>query len=375
VAGKSGQVGWGICGIGFAARGFARSLRVLGSGDARLAAVASSDLGRAQEFARVYGAGRACQGIGQLLADPMVDIVYIATPAQRHRDDCIAALDAGKAVLCEKPFTTTAPEAQQVMDAARNRQLFCMEAMWMRFHPLVQRCKSLVVEGAIGTPRMLLADFAVPVAQDPISRLFDPKQAGGTLLDRGVYCVSLAHHLLGVPQSISALVSMTASGVDGQSSYILTFAGGAVAILWSSIVTAGSNEAVIIGTNGQIRLHEPFFRPSRLTLWRKETQPGGGGNGIAPSIAQRLKEHPWAYRILQRLRPLFLRADLDLLYPIRGPGYHFEAAECIRCLREGLAESKVMPLDETLRVMQTMDQIRSQWKIVDTQEIGAAACT
>jgi predicted dehydrogenase len=355
------MIRWGILGTGTAADAFTRGLkRVEG---ATVAAVGSRAAPTAQAFAARHGIGKAHGSYEALAGDADVDVVYIATPPVRHRDDCLLCINAGKAVVCEKPFAVTANEAREVVAAARSRGVFCMEAMWMRFMPLVQKAKALIDAGEIGPVRMLTADFALPARAEAGSRWLDPRHGGGALLDRGVYGVALACYLLGEPAAVQATSTMAETGADVQSAAMLRFAEGATALVWSSFQTRGSNEAVIMGQKGQLRLHEPFYRPHRLTIEAAAPPPPAGG---APGtdgggFKRKLKESAVVQRVYRRLQPVLHRPALDLLQPIDGNGYSYEAREATRCVRDGLLESPLMPLDQTVRVMDVMDRIRDAW--------------
>ncbi len=191
------KIAWGILGTGRIAGNFAADLALLP--DAELVAVGSRSEATAQSFAGRFGAPHAHGSYEALAADPAVEVIYIATPHPLHAENMKLCLRAGKAVLCEKPFTLNAREAEEVIALAREQKLFLMEAMWTRFLPAVVRARELIEQGAIGEVRLLLADFGFRAAFDPHHRLFDPQLGGGALLDLGVYCVSLASMLFGPP--------------------------------------------------------------------------------------------------------------------------------------------------------------------------------
>ncbi|HET7273306.1 MAG TPA: Gfo/Idh/MocA family oxidoreductase, partial [Rubrobacter sp.] len=260
-----------------------------------------------------------------LATDPDVDVVYVATPHPFHAENAELCLDAGKAVLCEKPFTVNASEAERVVGLARDKRLFLMEGMWTRFFPLMEKVRRLVSEGAIGEARMLNVDFGFRTDLDPASRLFDLALGGGALLDVGVYCVSLASMVLGEPSRAVGLSHLGETGVDEQASVVLEYGGGRLANLCIGIRTATPQEATIMGTDGYLRIHSPWWRPTSMTISR-------------PGVESETVEAP-----------------------ISGNGFNYEAAEVIRCLENSETESHIMPLDETLSVMRTMDGIRSEW--------------
>ncbi len=361
------KIRWGILGTGYVARQFAQGLSFLP--DAQLLAVGSRNLATAQVFAHLFQIPRTYEGYENLVNDPDIDIVYIATPHHRHKDDCLLCLEAGKAVLCEKPLTINAPAAREIIALARQKQLFCMEAMWMRFMPLIQKIETLINSGIIGEICILNADFGIPTQFDPENRHFNPQMGGGALLDRGVYGLSLAFQLLGPPSQVVSQASIGKTGVDEQSAILLGYPQGKLAILTATLCAYTSNEAVIVGTQGKIRIHEPFFRPHKLSI---EKLPDSASlASSSPSLKQKFlasaKRMPWLQRLYAQFQPylsLLIRPQAkEIVQPLDGNGYNYEAAEAMRCLRAGELESPTMPLDETLSIIETMDTIRRQWDV------------
>ncbi|MFO7171027.1 MAG: Gfo/Idh/MocA family oxidoreductase [Chloroflexota bacterium] len=314
---------WGILGTGRIAGVFAEGLRELP--DARLVAVGSRAQETADAFGDKYGVPRRHASYAALAEDPEVDAVYIATPHSSHAEETIRCLRAGKAVLCEKPFAINARQAAEMIAVARERGLFLMEAMWTRFLPLMGRVRELLAAGAIGEPRMVTSDFGFRTSFNPKGRLFDPALGGGALLDVGVYPVSLASMVLGEPERVSGLAHLGETGVDEQSAAVLGYGGGRLAVIWTAVRTNTPLESTILGTDGWIRIHRPSWRPTKMSLVRQ-----GGDEEV-----------------------------IEL--PFTGNGYQFEAAEVMRCLREGRTESDILPLDETLAIMRTLDRIRESW--------------
>jgi predicted dehydrogenase len=360
---------WGILGTGRIARAFAEDLRLLP--DAALTSIGSRRLDRARAFADEFGARRAHEGVEGLAGDDEVDVVYVATPSIRHHDDCLACLAAGRAVLCEKPFTVNAAEARAVIDQARRSGRFCMEAMWTRFHPLILQVRSIVRGGDLGSIRLLTADFGYPVPFDPANRFFDPRQAGGALLDRGVYPLSLASFLLGKPAEVIGRAAVGPTGVDEQESVLLTYPGGAQAVFAASLRSRLRNEALIIGTLGEIRIHPPFYAPRRVS-WTRFVEPVGPdapAHSAAAGWKSRIRRHPLLRRAFETVgRPLLDRLRRDtrsLVHHGPGQGYQFEAAEVMRSLRAGRLESPLMPLDETVAILETTDDLRRSWALGD----------
>jgi predicted dehydrogenase len=255
-----------------------------------------------------------------------VDVVYISTPHTFHAANTLLCLDAGKAVLCEKPFAINADEAENVIRHARERDLFLMEAMWTRYLPVVVQVRKWLADGMIGEVRMLLADFGFRAGFQPESRLFDPRLGGGGLLDVGIYTVAMAFMVFGGPPSrITGMADIGKTGVDEQAAILFGYDGGQLAALTCAVRTSTPHEATIIGTEGRIRIETPFWDAHAATLTLSGKEP-------------------------VRVEP-----------PRIGNGYNYEAEEVGRCLRAGLRESAVMPLDETLTIMKTLDAIRAQW--------------
>lgn len=315
---------WGILGPGNIAQKFAEGLKALP--DAELAAVGSRDIGRATAFGKQYGAAR-CHGSYEALAnDSDVDIVYIATPHPMHKAENIRCLQAGKAVLCEKPFTVNRQEADAVFQAARGAQRFCMEAMWTRFLPVMEQVRQWLSEGRIGEPRMVQADFGFRADINEESRLFAMEYAGGGLLDVGVYCVSLAVMVFGgPPDRVTGLAHLGETGADEQGAYVLGYPGGRLAVLHSAIRTNTPQDALIMGTKGMIRVHPPFWCGNSATL---------SVEGQAPQ---------------------------QVTLPMTGNGYNYQAAAAQACMRAGRLECDLMSWQETLSVMDTLDRIRAVW--------------
>lgn len=317
------KIRWGIIGTGAIARKFAEALTFVP--EAELLAVGSRAQASADEFAALFGVPRAYATYEALANDPDVDVVYIATPHPLHKENSLLCLHAGKAVLCEKPFTINAREAEEVIRLARAKRLFLMEAMWTRFLPVMAEVRRLLAEGAIGQVRMITAAFGFRAPFNPQSRLFNPKLGGGALLDVGVYPIALASMIFGSPSRVASMAHIGETGVDEQSAVILGYDGGQLAVLSAALRLSLPSEAVILGTEGTIRIHSPWWRATALTL------------------------------------SVIGKEDEVIPAPFTGNGYNYEAAEVVRCLRAGRLESETLPLDETLSIMRTMDQARAPW--------------
>ncbi len=346
-------VRWGILGTGRIAGQFADALRL--APGARLEAVASRRPEAASAFAAAHGAPRVKPGVDELARDSAVDLVYVATPPALHLRHALALLEGGKAVVVEKPFATSAPDAREVVARSRARGLFCMEAMWMRFTPAAREIEALVRGGALGELRLLEASLGWPRAPGAAGRPFDSEPGGGALLDLGVYAVSLAHWLLGRPDRVFAGAA-GAGDADEQFGAVLSYRGGAQALLAASHRGLLANEATLTGTRGRLRVHEPFLRPERLTVTTaapEAPRPGGLGRGSG------LARHP----LLAPLRALRARLrSRTVRRGVLGEGYAHEAIEAMRALRAGERESPVMPLDETVSVLGTLDAIRAAFR-------------
>lgn len=319
-----GRVRWGILATGGIARQFTAEL--LDLPDAEVVAVASRSEAAAKTFADRFGIGRAYGDWASLAADEDVDVVYVATPHSAHREAAGLCLEAGRAVLCEKAFTLNTREAEELVALARARGLFLMEAMWMYCHPLIRRLKALVDDGVIGEVRTVQADFGLSGPFPPAHRLRDPAQGGGATLDLGVYPVSFAHLLLGEPESVTARAQLSPEGVDLQTGMLLSWAGGAQALLHCAINSGTGVTASVTGSAGRIDVPGGFFYPERFVLHRDGREPQE-----------------------------FVAAPED------GPrdSMRHEALEVMRCVRAGRLESELVPLEGSLGVMRTLDAVRA----------------
>jgi len=315
-------VRWGVLGTGGIASAFVTDLAMLS--DAEVVAVGSRRQETADEFARQHSVGRAYPSYDQLVADTEVDVVYVATPHPGHHDAAMLAIEAGKAVLVEKPFTMDAAEAVSLVSAARARGVFLMEAMWARFVPHFVRVRALLAKGALGDLRLVTADHCQWFPDDPSHRLLAPELGGGALLDLGIYPVSFASMVLGTPTSVTAVSDVAFTGVDATTSVLLQHDGGAHAVLTTTLSAVGPNRAAIVGSDARIEIDPVFYAPGGFTLTRRD------------GTVERFDE------------------------PHEGQGLRHEAAEVMACLRAGRLESEVMPLDETLAIMRTMDEVRRQ---------------
>ncbi|MDP9466667.1 MAG: Gfo/Idh/MocA family oxidoreductase [Actinomycetota bacterium] len=313
------RLGWGIAATG----GIARTVGtvIAEHPEMHIAAVGSRDRDRAAVLAAELGAAGAHGSYAALVDDPAVDAVYVATPHPQHAAVVEAALGAGKAVLCEKPLTAELAETERLLQLATASGGFLMEAVWMRFNPLVQRLAVLVEEGELGEIRSLSAAFGFRAPYDPAGRLWDPALGGGALLDLGIYTVDLAQLLLGPPTAVKGRGSLAPTGVDQESSLVLSFAAGARALLAQSLVADLPGTAQVVGTRGWARLGPEFHAPTELVV---ETDAGRQERTIDDARV----------------------------------GYAGELEEVARCRAAGLTESPRMPLSASLTDMRVLDEAR-----------------
>jgi predicted dehydrogenase len=310
---------WGIMGAGRIAAALVGAIREAGSD---VVAIGSASPKRAEAFGDRHGIPHRFGSHAEVALDPDVDAVYVASTNDAHLSHTLAAIEAGKPILCEKPFALNSEQASRMVGAARASGVFLMEAMWMRFHPATNLLLDLISARRIGEVRSVRVDFGFPAAPHSSNRLFDPSLGGGTILDLGVYVVTLATLVLGAPDVIEAHVERSDAGIDIQAGIILGHPGG-VSTLSTSFVADMANEAIISGTEGRIRLHAPFHHSPKITV----EQTGEAVESI-------------------KTRP-------------DGSEYRFEVDEVHRCLAQGLTESPIMPLDDTLAVMRILDRIRA----------------
>ena len=314
-------VRFGVLGCGYWGPNHIRNLTALRARGAVMAAAADPDEARRRHIADLYPGVRLVPGADELIEATDIDALVIATPVGLHFDQARRALENGKHVLVEKPFTMNAAEAEELVATARDAGLFLMEAMWARFVPQMVEVRRLLAEGALGEVVTVIADHGQWFAEDREFRLFAPELGGGALLDLGIYPVSFASMVLGTPDRVVALADPAFTGVDAQTSILLGHPGGAHAVLTCTLAAKGPTQAAIIGTEARIEIEGPFYAPSAFTLTPREGEP-------------------------QRSEP-----------PHKGRGMLYEADEVARCIGEGLLESPAMPLDETVAIMRTMDAV------------------
>jgi predicted dehydrogenase len=316
------QFKWGIIGTGGIARAFANDIAFLS--DHVVAAVGSRNLENAESFVKTIPGAKAHGSYDALINDADIDAVYVATPHPSHKENVIAALNAKKPVLCEKPFAVNATEAKEMVTAAKANNVTLMEAMWARFLPHYGKIREIVASGVLGQITTIHADHGQRLADQNIPRLVEPSLAGGALLDLGIYPISFAHMVLGIPQSITSTAALTDKGVDAQTSMILGYANGAQAILNTTMIAQTPCTAVIAGLNGYLEVNRTFYNPTsmRLTLF----------DGT-------ITEYPSDYT---------------------GHGLREQAVEFARVVKSGAKESPILRWEDTIAIMEIMDTVRSQ---------------
>ncbi len=315
---------WGILAPGGIAGNFVQA--ALRFTRQRFVAAGSRSLQRAQAFADRFDIPKAYGSYEDLVADPEVDAVYVASPHSEHHAHALLAIAAGKHVLVEKSFTRNAAEAREVVEAARGAGVTAMEAMWTRFMPRADVVRQLLADGALGELDTVLADHGQALTH--VRRLVDPDLAGGALLDLGIYPVSYAVFALGLPGRVQAIGDLTPDGVDRQIAIVLDrFADHphARAVLHTTLAAATPTTASISGSAARIELDGPFYTPGPVRLVRgaeAATWPGEALSG--------------------------------------GEGMCYEAAHFAQLVADGHRESPLLPLDETVAIMAVMDEIRAQ---------------
>lgn len=317
---------WGVLGAGLIAGLFVADLRTAGL---TVAAVGSRTLPSAAAFAAEHALSRVHASYAALCEDPDVDIVYVATPNVLHRENALQAIAAGKHVLVEKPFAMDRTQAREIVDAARATGVVVMEAMWTRFLPHMARVRELVRTGSLGDVRTVTADHDQRLSADPTHRINDLALGGGALLDLGVYPISFAVDLLGLPTSVQAHATMTSTGVDQQTSVLMGHAGGRQSVSHSAIDTPGPVRAAVLGTDARIELAPWWYNATGFIVRDAE----------------------------DRVLETFSR-------PVVGRGMQYEAIELERVIREGLPESPLMPAEESIAIMGVLDAVRSQIGLV-----------
>ena len=320
------EYNWAVLGCGRIARKFSNDLKLLPN--ARLYAAAARDLARARDFAAELGFEKAYGSYEEMVADPDVDVVYVATPHSHHHDHVLLCLNAGKAVLNEKAFALTLAEAREMVGKAREKKLFLMEAFWTRFQPSFQKALELIKSEVVGALKVVRSDFAFNAPKDPEKRLYNLSLGGGSLLDIGIYPVFAALSTLGVPSAIKAQATFSPTGTEEGIAFTFSYPGGELASLFSSLGAFSFVTTDFCCERGIVRLGRRWQGPTTVTVWHE------GGK----------EEH--------------------FEFTTEGFGYQHEASHVMACLDAGKNESDLMPLDFSLGMMETLDRIRKEAGIV-----------
>lgn len=310
---------WGMLGAGRIAQKFAEGLKILPN--AELYAVAARSYDRANEFKEVHGFAKAFGSYEEMLADPELDIVYISTTNNFHYEHTMLCLDAGKAVLCEKPFASNLDQVKEMIAKSEEKKVFLMEALWSRFIPSMLELKSQVEKSTIGKPFLLQCNFGFISPFDPYNRVYDPALGGGSIPDIGIYPIFVSMFLFGKPISIQVTSVPAPTGTDWTSAIVFKHEKKEISVLTSSFEMLLDNEARVYGEKGHLKLHRMFHMPTRLSF-----------------IANNGTEY---------------EVSLDQ----SGNGYNFEAEEVMRCLDEGRVESPDMSHAFSLELMEVIDEV------------------
>ena len=316
------QFRWGLIGPGRIAENFAQALTVID--DATLYAVASRNKERSANFASKYNVEAAYHQYEELVNDDNVDAVYIATPHRFHYEQIKLCLEAGKAVLCEKPLTVNAAQSKELMLLAKSKNLFLMEAVWTRFLPIYTQVKSWLDSGVIGEVKSLDSNFGFCMPKDLDDRMYNHDLAGGALLDMGIYNITVSQWVYGEnPESIQAMSLLTDTEVDEHTSVNMRYSNGRFSQFTCSIMAKQRNDFCIYGTKGHIHIHDMFWCTNKATLVTESE-------------------------------------ELTIDKPFRATGFEYEIEEAMSCIRAGLLESPTITHEDTLATMTIMDTIRSQ---------------
>jgi len=322
------KIRWGILGCGRIARKFAADLRLVA--DAELTAIASRNKETLELFAKDFPCKYHHNSYAALAANKEVDVIYIATPHSHHYEHTMLCLNHDKAVLCEKAFAINSREAKEMIETAKERKVFLMEALWTKFLPHYKKLQELLQQKTLGDIKSVLVNFGFKTSDRSPQRLFDPLLGGGTLLDIGIYNVFITMSVLGKPDSIEATMSPSTTGVDEQIAVLFKYKSGAMAQLFSSFITNLPIQAEVNGTEGCLTLTTRFYEPS-ATIQLYKQMPG--------------------------------EKELIAVEKVAGFGYHFEARHVNECLKKGLIESPVMTHADTLLLMEILDSIRNKARI------------
>ena len=320
------KIKWGILSTGWIAHKFATALQVVP--DAELYAVGSRNIETATKFASEYAIPKAYSSYEELVNDPDIDIIYIGSPHNLHLENTLMALDHHKHVLCEKPMGVNLREEKIMIDKAKEKNLFLMEALWSRFLPNIIKTKELIDSGEIGDVKLLTAFFSIKSENGPEHRHYNIDLCGGTILDTGIYNMFLSLLLLGKPKSFSAIAGLSDQGGDNSCSYTFKYDQDTLSVMYSSFLANPDVVAEIHGTKGKIYLSHLWFCPGNV----KVTYNDG---------SEKLFE-----------------------FEVKANGYEYEAEEVTRCIRAGKKQSDLWSWNDSIEMITVMDSIRKECGIV-----------
>ena len=311
---------WGFLSAGGIATAIAGDFRIAGI---NIQAVGARELTKANAFADKFDIPTRHQGYEALVNDPEVDVVYISTPHPWHHQHALLALNAGKHILLEKPFTINAREAQEIQELAARKKLFVLEAMWTRFLPSMDAIFEVINSGVLGEIKLVTADHSQYLPH--VARLWEPELGGGALLDLGIYPVSFAIRVLGLPETVTAKATLTGNKIDETTSIIFEYSSGAQATLTTTMSAAGPVNAAVVGTFGRIEIDKPFYNQTSFKVYNQ-------GNEVISSYDEK----------------------------IDGIGRQYQGLHLEKCVVEGLTQSPILSISESVEIMKVMDALRVQ---------------
>ena len=351
---------WAILGTGMVSRKFLLGLRN-SEFDAYVTTVASRTRANAERFARDFQVPHVSESYEAACAWPEADAVYIATPLIVHEPHALMAISAGKPVLLEKPFAMDAASANRIVSAARAAKVFCMEAMWTRFMPLIRHVKQMVDSGAVGEIRAFAGSFSTATRPGTWTSIFKAESGGGALMHQGVYPLSLACLVMGPVIKAHTVATFGETGVDEDTTVTCRHENG-ISTLQTSLRTNAANDFQIMGTTGVIHVESPIHCPFRLHYRPVESR---GSPGPGDPRKEAIRESGLVQGLIRRIRaPIALmrgRSGKTITKHFTGNGYHYEADELMRSVRVGQIESKILSLDDSLTVMDALDKARVSW--------------
>lgn len=316
------KIKWGILGTGRIAEIFTSELKKLPN--AVVSAVGSRDKEKAQVFADRFSIPQYYGSYDDLVSCSDTDIIYVATPHSCHMDNTILSLRANKHVLCEKPFSINSHESKSMISLAKDKGLFLMDALWIRFTPLMEWLKQALKDCIIGELGMFSGSFGYAMNFDPENRVYNPELGGGALLDVGIYPLSTSIWLMGVPDETVALAKLGHTGIDEHTGMVMKTPDGKISVIYTAVVNRMPGEFTIMGEKGYISVPGPWWHLDKLFL-----HLNSGHTEVKT-------------------------------FPFEGRGYVYMARHVMNCICEGKTESPFIPLSDTLSIMNSMDQIRQQ---------------